>query len=125
MSSISKPLLQWFDQHGRHSLPWQANYSTGDLQQSSGRSPQGGQGNPANIYHVWLSEIMLQQTQVSTVIDYFNNFIHHFPSLTALADASEDNVLAQWAGLGYYARARNLHKSAKNYYAGLSGGVSR
>ena len=126
MSSISKPLLQWFDQHGRHSLPWQAshsspwggqaNYSTGDLQQSSGRSPQGGQAphsSPANIYHVWLSEIMLQQTQVSTVIDYFNNFIHHFPSLAILADASEDNVLAQWAGLGYYARARNLHKSAK------------
>ena len=93
MSSISKPLLQWFDQHGRHSLPWQAK--------------------PANIYHAWLSEIMLQQTQVSTVIGYFNNFIHHFPSLASLANASEDSVLAQWAGLGYYARARNLHKSAK------------
>ena len=93
MNSISKPLLQWFDQHGRHSLPWQ--------------------GNPANIYHVWLSEVMLQQTQVSTVIDYFNNFIHHFPSLAVLANAGEDTVLAQWAGLGYYARARNLHKSAK------------
>ena len=97
MSSISKPLLQWFDQHGRHSLPWQASHSS-----------------PANIYHVWLSEIMLQQTQVSTVIDYFNNFIHHFPSLAILADASEDNVLAQWAGLGYYARARNLHKDRKS-----------
>jgi len=93
MNSISKPLLQWFDQHGRHSLPWQ--------------------GNPANIYHVWLSEIMLQQTQVSTVIGYFNNFIRHFPNLASLASASEDSVLAQWAGLGYYARARNLHKSAK------------
>jgi A/G-specific adenine glycosylase len=93
MNSISKPLLQWFDQHGRHSLPWQ--------------------GNPANIYHVWLSEVMLQQTQVSTVIDYFNNFIHHFPSLSVLANTNEDTVLAQWAGLGYYARARNLHKSAK------------
>jgi A/G-specific adenine glycosylase len=56
---------------------------------------------------------MLQQTQVTTVIDYFNNFIHHFPSLAILANASEDSVLAQWAGLGYYARARNLHKSAK------------
>ena len=56
---------------------------------------------------------MLQQTQVTTVIDYFNNFIHHFPSPAILADASEDSVLAQWAGLGYYARARNLHKSAK------------
>ncbi|MCS5592266.1 MAG: A/G-specific adenine glycosylase [Gammaproteobacteria bacterium] len=95
MISISKPLLQWFDQHGRHSLPWQAT------------------NKPVNIYHVWLSEIMLQQTQVSTVIGYFNNFIHHFPSLEALASAGEDAVLAQWAGLGYYARARNLHKSAK------------
>jgi len=93
MGSISKPLLQWFDQHGRHSLPWQ--------------------GNPANIYHVWISEIMLQQTQVSTVISYFNNFIRYFPNLAALASASEDSVLAQWAGLGYYARARNLHKSSK------------
>ncbi len=103
MNSISKPLLKWFDQHGRHSLPWQASQS----------SPQEGQGNPANIYHVWLSEIMLQQTQVSTVISYFNNFIHHFPNLLALANASEDAVLAQWAGLGYYARARNLHKTAQ------------
>ncbi len=93
MISISKPLLQWFDQHGRHSLPWQ--------------------GSPANIYHVWLSEVMLQQTQVSTVVGYFSNFIQHFPSLAVLASASEDAVLAQWAGLGYYARARNLHKSAQ------------
>ena len=93
MRSISEPLLKWFDQHGRHSLPWQSS--------------------PINIYHVWLSEIMLQQTQVSTVIDYFNNFIRFFPNLTALANASEDAVLAQWAGLGYYARARNLHKCAK------------
>lgn len=99
MNLISEPLLKWFDQHGRHSLPW-----------------QGADQNPmekVNIYHVWLSEIMLQQTQVSTVIDYFNNFIQHFPNLAALANANEDAVLAQWAGLGYYARARNLHKSAK------------
>lgn len=106
MTSISKPLLQWFDQHGRHSLPWQVPNS-GPL------GEQASQSSPANIYHVWLSEIMLQQTQVSTVIGYFNNFIHHFPNLPALASASEDAVLAQWAGLGYYARARNLHKSAK------------
>ncbi len=103
MNSISKPLLQWFDQFGRHSLPWQATYS----------SPRGGQSKPANIYHIWLSEIMLQQTQVSTVIDYFNNFIQYFPTLKSLAKAEEDAVLAQWAGLGYYARARNLHKTAQ------------
>lgn len=96
MHLISKPLLKWFDQFGRHSLPWQAS-----------------KNNPINPYHVWLSEIMLQQTQVATVIDYFNNFIRHFPNLTALANADEDAVLAQWAGLGYYARARNLHKCAK------------
>jgi len=96
MSSISKPLLQWFDQHGRTQLPWQI-----------------GEKSHTNVYHVWLSEIMLQQTQVATVIDYFNRFTKHFPTLSDLSKASEDDVLAQWAGLGYYARARNLHKSAK------------
>ncbi len=113
MNSISKPLLQWFDQHGRHSLPWQATYSSPLGGQAPHSSPLGGQSKPANIYHVWLSEVMLQQTQVSTVIDYFNNFIQYFPTLKALANASEDAVLAQWAGLGYYARARNLHKTAQ------------
>lgn len=93
MCSIAKPLLEWFDQHGRHTLAWQSK--------------------PINSYYVWVSEIMLQQTQVGTVTGYFNNFIHHFPNLAALANANEDAVLAQWAGLGYYARARNLHKSAK------------
>ena len=93
MTKFPRKLLAWFDIFGRKNLPWQTK--------------------PANAYHVWASEIMLQQTQVTTVIDYFNNFIHHFPSPAILADASEDSVLAQWAGLGYYARARNLHKSAK------------
>ena len=93
MTKFPRKLLAWFDIFGRKNLPWQTK--------------------PANAYHVWVSEIMLQQTQVTTVIDYFNNFIHHFPSLAILANASEDSVLAQWAGLGYYARARNLHKSAK------------
>ncbi|BAS67053.1 A/G-specific adenine glycosylase [Bathymodiolus septemdierum thioautotrophic gill symbiont] len=96
MHLIAKPLLKWFDQFGRHSLPWQAS-----------------KNSPINPYFVWLSEIMLQQTQVTTVIGYFNNFIRHFPDLTALANADEDAVLAQWAGLGYYARARNLRKCAK------------
>ncbi len=85
-------LLTWFDQKGRKDLPWQLN-----------RSP----------YRVWLSEIMLQQTQVTTVIPYFNTFIEKFPLLENLADASIDEVLHCWSGLGYYARARNLHKAAQ------------
>lgn len=92
MRPISRPLLKWFDKFGRHYLPWQTEQDT-----------------PNNTYHVWLSEIMLQQTQVTTVIDYFNNFIQHFPTLVSLARASEDSVLAQWAGLGYYSKARNIH----------------
>ncbi|HYG05312.1 MAG TPA: A/G-specific adenine glycosylase [Stenotrophomonas sp.] len=89
---FSHRLLAWFDRHGRHDLPWQ---------------------HPRTPYRVWLSEIMLQQTQVATVIPYFQRFLQHFPSLRDLAGASEDAVMAQWAGLGYYARARNLHAAAK------------
>ncbi|MEF8763308.1 A/G-specific adenine glycosylase [Stenotrophomonas sp. A3_2] len=85
-------LLHWFDDHGRHDLPWQ---------------------HPRSPYRVWLSEIMLQQTQVTTVIPYFLRFLQHFPTLPDLAAASNDAVMAQWAGLGYYARARNLHAAAK------------
>lgn len=85
-------LLPWFDDHGRHDLPWQ---------------------HPRTPYRVWLSEIMLQQTQVATVIPYFLRFLEHFPTLPDLAAASNDAVMAQWAGLGYYARARNLHAAAK------------
>lgn len=85
-------LLEWFDEHGRKDLPWQMD-----------KTP----------YRVWVSEIMLQQTQVATVIDYFKRFMESFPSVKALADADEDLVLEHWAGLGYYARARNLHKTAK------------
>ena len=65
------------------------------------------------LYGVWLSEVMLQQTQVATVIPYFKQFIKTFPSITALANASQDEVLHLWTGLGYYARARNLHKAAQ------------
>ncbi|MDB3870197.1 A/G-specific adenine glycosylase [Candidatus Thioglobus sp.] len=96
MSQLTDQLLIWFDVHGRTNLPWQI-----------------GGKDEVDVYHVWLSEVMLQQTQVSTVIDYFNRFLYHFPSLSDLANAPEDAVLAQWAGLGYYARARNLHKTAK------------
>jgi len=93
VTRFSKDLLSWFQEHGRKNLPWQSR--------------------PPDVYHVWLSEIMLQQTQVSTVVDYFNNFIINFPTLAELANADESEVLASWAGLGYYSRARNLHKSAK------------
>ncbi len=84
-------LLDWFDRHGRHDLPWQS---------------------PRSLYRVWLSEIMLQQTQVATVIPYFNRFVERFPTITELANAPLDAVLNLWTGLGYYARARNLHKAA-------------
>jgi len=93
VTDFAKDLLVWFQEHGRKNLPWQSS--------------------PPNIYHVWLSEIMLQQTQVATVVDYFNKFVANFPTLDALANADEDEVLTNWAGLGYYSRARNLHKSAK------------
>lgn len=101
MTAIAEPLLKWFDIYGRKNLPWQEN--------------------PVNPYHVWLSEVMLQQTQVTTVIGYFNNFLQHFPTLTDLANADEDAVLAQWAGLGYYARARNLLASAQIISADYQG----
>jgi len=84
-------LLRWFDRHGRKNLPWQRS-----------RTP----------YRVWLSEIMLQQTQVGTVIPYYREFLRSFPNLKSLAAAPLDRVLAHWSGLGYYARARNLHKAA-------------
>ena len=91
-TDYSDRLLSWFDQHGRHDLPWQ---------------------HPRTPYRVWLSEIMLQQTQVSVVIPYFQRFVTALPDLQALAAASQDDVLALWSGLGYYARARNLHAAAK------------
>jgi len=89
--SFSTRLLTWFERSGRHHLPWQQNPSA---------------------YRVWLSEIMLQQTQVITVIGYYERFLNSFPTLESLASASIDDVLALWSGLGYYARARNLHKTA-------------
>ena len=101
MTELAKELLIWFKSHGRKNLPWQSS--------------------PPNIYHVWLSEVMLQQTQVSTVKDYFNDFIEAFPDIHALASAGEDKVMALWAGLGYYSRARNLHKTAKIVSSRYSG----
>ena len=88
---FAKRLLDWFDSHGRKDLPWQANPTP---------------------YRVWVSGIMLQQTQVSTVIPYYQRFMRSYPDVTALAAAPLDDVLHHWSGLGYYARARNLHKAA-------------
>lgn len=90
--AFQQRVLKWFDAHGRTHLPWQQQQTP---------------------YRVWVSEIMLQQTQVSTVIDYFDRFMARFPTVDALADAPLDDVLHLWTGLGYYARARNLHKAAK------------
>ena len=98
--SFSKKLLRWYAEHGRHDLPWQHDRS---------------------LYRVWVSEIMLQQTQVATVIPYFERFMQRFPDVLSLADAEQDAVLHLWTGLGYYARARNLHKAAqviRDDYAG-------
>ena len=91
MTDFSQRVLDWFDEHGRKDLPWQG-----------GTDP----------YPVWVSEIMLQQTQVQTVIPYFERFMASFPTVTDLADAERDAVLHHWSGLGYYARARNLHTAA-------------
>ena len=92
MPELAAALLPWFKQHGRHDLPWQQDVSP---------------------YRVWVSEIMLQQTQVNTVIPYFIRFVERFPDAGALADASLDRVLHLWTGLGYYARARNMHRAAQ------------
>ena len=90
--SFSKRLLHWSQVHGRHDLPWQQEISD---------------------YRVWISEVMLQQTQVDTVIPYFQRFMRSFPNIERLASASQDVVLEHWSGLGYYARGRNLHKTAQ------------
>ncbi len=91
MNTFAERLLHWYRQHGRFDLPWQQDKS---------------------LYRSWVSEIMLQQTQVSTVIPYFERFVQRFPDCNRLAQASLDDVLLFWAGLGYYGRARNLHKAA-------------
>lgn len=91
--TFSDAILTWYDKFGRKTLPWQQN-----------KTP----------YKVWLSEIMLQQTQVATVIPYFERFLERFPTVADLAAAEQDEVLHLWTGLGYYARARNLHKAAKH-----------
>lgn len=99
-AQFQKALLRWFDEHGRKDLPWQIN-----------KTP----------YRVWVSEIMLQQTQVTTVIPYYDRFMKRFPTLKSLASAPEDEVLHLWTGLGYYSRARNLHKAAQKIQTEFKG----
>jgi A/G-specific adenine glycosylase len=98
---FAERIVRWQREHGRRGLPWQAS-----------RDP----------YRIWLSEIMLQQTQVATVIPYYERFVARFPTVATLAAASEEEVLALWSGLGYYARARNLHRAAKEAAARHGGG---
>ena len=101
---FAQPLLAWFDLHGRKNLPWQ---------------------HPRSAYRVWVSEVMLQQTQVGTVLPYFERFVQVLPNLAALAAAEQDQVLALWSGLGYYSRARNLHRSAQICMARHQGQLPR
>jgi A/G-specific adenine glycosylase len=104
LQPIAPALLAWQRVHGRHALPWQRT-----------RDP----------YRVWLSEIMLQQTQVVTVLDYYERFLQRFPDVATLAAATLDEVLALWAGLGYYSRARNLHRCAQTVVAEHGGEFPR
>jgi A/G-specific adenine glycosylase len=97
---FAQRMVDWQRQHGRQSLPWQ---------------------NTRDPYRVWLSEIMLQQTQVSTVLDYYPRFLQRFPDVAALAAAPQDDVLGLWSGLGYYSRARNLHRCAQDVMARFGG----
>ena len=91
-SAFGQYVLSWFDKHGRKDLPWQCD---------------------RDAYKIWVSEIMLQQTRVETVIPYYEKFMQRFPDVKKLAASDIDEVLHHWTGLGYYARARNLHKAAQ------------
>ncbi|MEO7401707.1 MAG: A/G-specific adenine glycosylase [Polaromonas sp.] len=101
IAEFAGEIVRWQKSHGRNSLPWQ---------------------NTRDPYRIWLSEIMLQQTQVSTVLDYYERFLRRFPTVGELAAASQDEVLGLWSGLGYYSRARNLHRCAQEVMA-LHGGA--
>jgi len=100
-SKFKNNLVTWFDEHQRE-MPWRET---------------------SNPYYIWLSEVMLQQTQVKTVIDYYHRFIHRFPTITELSQAHEDEVLKYWEGLGYYSRARNFHTAIKEVHESYNGVV--
>src|SRR5665213_2601128 len=103
--TLSRRLLRWYDR-ARRDLPWRTR-----------------DGSAPDPYHVLLSETMLQQTQVSTVIPYFHRFLERFPTLSSLAAAPEQDVLRLWQGLGYYSRARNLHAAARAVVSELNGQI--
>ena len=98
--TFSSAVIAWQKEHGRHALPWQ---------------------NTRDAYRIWLSEIMLQQTQVAAVLAYYARFLERFPTLLALAEAQQSDVMALWSGLGYYTRARNLHACARRVVAEYGG----
>jgi A/G-specific adenine glycosylase len=98
--TFSDAVIHWQKGHGRHALPWQ---------------------NTRDAYRIWLSEVMLQQTQVAAVIPYYQRFLERFPDVAALAEAASEDVMAHWSGLGYYSRARNLHQCAKRIVAEYGG----
>ncbi len=100
MSAFAKKIITWQKREGRHDLPWQ---------------------NTRDPYRIWLSEVMLQQTQVAAVVPYYERFLGRFPDIASLAAASLDDVMPFWAGLGYYARARNLHRGAQQIMADHNG----
>ncbi|HUG57286.1 MAG TPA: A/G-specific adenine glycosylase [Candidimonas sp.] len=100
LANFASTVVDWQKQHGRHHLPWQ---------------------DTRDAYRIWLSEIMLQQTQVATVIGYYERFLSRFPDIASLAQAQQDEVMPYWAGLGYYARARNLHRCAQELVAHWGG----
>ena len=104
MSSFATKVVRWQARHGRHDLPWQRT---------------------RDAYRVWLSEVMLQQTQVATVIPYYRRFIARFPNVKSLAKATLDDVLTLWSGMGYYTRARNLHAAAREIVASHRGRFPR
>ena len=102
--AFAAKVVRWQKKHGRHDLPWQKT---------------------RDAYRIWLSEIMLQQTQVATVIPYYQRFLQRFPAIKTLAAAAEDDVLTLWSGLGYYSRARNLHRAAQDVMARHDGSMPR
>lgn len=103
-ADFAERVVAWQRSHGRSALPWQ---------------------NTRDPYRVWLSEVMLQQTQVSTVLGYFARFLERFPTVRALADGTEDEVFGLWSGLGYYSRARNMHRCAQEVVARFGGEFPR
>ncbi len=104
MTAFTDAVIAWQKLHGRHDLPWQTKLN---------QAP--------DAYSIWVSEIMLQQTQVAAVIGYYGNFMRRFPNVSALANASQEEVLQHWSGLGYYSRARNLHNAAQKIIEEFNG----